>query len=397
MRRSIAPILCLLVPISCTGPYSAKQVAAKEERAIPVKVLRVHPAVIPELVTANGELFAEEVATVSAKVPGRVTRLMVDLGTQVSEGQVIAELEKDDYEFRVKQAEALVEQTRARLGITGKPTDEVVAEETAMVKAAAAARKEGTLIFATAQKLWKEGVISRIDLEKAGVASDASEARYQGAIEEVAQLRAQLVERRAQWALARQQLADSLLKAPFDGAVTRRHASQGEYLAVNSPVATIVREHPLRIRLEVPERMAPKVRIGQRIDVKLEGRAQTRAGRVVRMSPAIEATNRSLLVEGEIPNQDGALRPGSFVEGAITVNPNAQGIAVPLAALLSFAGIERMFVVKDGTLEERLVKTGRRLDDETVEVLAGLESGDQLVRNASDRMTKGAKAQVTAE
>ncbi|MDX1981833.1 MAG: efflux RND transporter periplasmic adaptor subunit [Bryobacteraceae bacterium] len=397
MRRSVFSVLCLLVSIACSGPYSAKKVAAKEERAIPVQVVRVAPQSIPEVVTATGELFAEEVATISAKVPGRVTKLLVDLGSQVEAGQVIAELETDDYDFRVRQSEALVEQTRARLGIAGKPTDDVVPEETAMVRQAAAARKEGTLIFATAQKLWNEGVISRIDLEKAGVASDASEARYQSAIEEVAQLRAQLAERRAQLSLARQQLSDAVLRAPFQGAVTRRIASQGEYLPVNSPVATIVRQHPLRIRLEVPERMAIKVRIGQRVDVKLEGRDATRAGRVVRMSPALEAANRSLLVEGEIPNQDGVLRPGSFVEGAITVNPNAQGIAAPLGALLSFAGIERMFVVKDGVLEERLVKTGRRFAEDRVEVLEGLQAGDQLVKNATDRMTKGAKAAPSQE
>lgn len=397
MRRSVFPVLCLLVSIACSGPYSAKKVAAKEERAIPVQVVRVAPQSIPEIITATGELFAEEVATISAKVPGRVTKLLVDLGSQVEAGQVIAELETDDYDFRVRQSEALVEQTRARLGLAGKPTDDVVPEDTAMVRQAAAARKEGTLIFATAQKLWNEGVISRIDLEKAGVASDASEARYQSAIEEVAQLRAQLAERRAQLSLARQQLSDAVLRAPFQGAVTKRIASQGEYLPVNSPVATIVRQHPLRIRLEVPERLAIKIRTGQRVDVKLEGRDATRAGRVVRMSPALEAANRSLLVEGEIPNQDGVLRPGSFVEGAITVNPNAQGIAAPLGALLSFAGIERMFVVKEGVLEERLVKTGRRFAEDRVEVLEGLQAGDQLVKNATDRMTKGANAAPSQE
>ncbi len=395
MLRKYLPVAAVLCFCACSGPYSTPNVAAKSEPPLTVQVRPVERRTIPEVVTANGELFAEDVATISAKVPGRVTKLMVDLGSQVEPGQIIAELEKDDYEFRVKQAEALVEQTRARLGIAGKDTDKVVPEETAMVRQAAASLKEGTLIFANATKLFKEGVISRVDFERAGVASQAAEARYQGALEEVSQLQAQLIERRAQLSLARQQLADSVLRAPFRGAVTRRTASQGEYLPVNAPVTTIVKQHPLRIRLEVPERQAYRVRIGQRIDVAMEGKTGMRTGRVVRMSPALESINRALLIEGEIPNQDGALRPGSFLEGSITVDPNAQGIAAPRGALLSFAGIERMFVVNKGVLEERLIRTGRRLGDDLVEVTEGLRSGESLVIDATDRMTKGQK--VTAK
>jgi multidrug efflux pump subunit AcrA (membrane-fusion protein) len=123
--------------------------------------------------------------------------------------------------------------------------------------------------------------------------------------------------------------------------------------------------------------------------VRLEGAPVVRSGRVVRLSPAIEAQGRSLLVEGEIPNPDGVLRPGSFVQGAITLNAEAQGISVPREAVLGFAGTERAFVVKQGVLEDRVLKTGRRLDDDRIEVLEGLASGDLLVSPANDRMTKG--------
>lgn len=395
MRAPLFVSFALLAATGCTGPYSTPKVAAKEENLARVKVQTLAMENIPEVVTANGELFAEEVATVSTKVPGRVTRLTVDLGSRVEAGQIVAELEKDDYEFRVSQAEALVEQTRARLGISGKETDAVVPEETAMVRQAAAGLREGKLIFANATKLFQEGVISKVDFERAGVAAQAAEARYQGAQEEVAQLRAQLIERRAQLSLARQQLSDSVIRAPFRAAVTKRDAAQGVYLPINAPVVTLVRQHPIRIRLEVPERQAAKVHIGQRIDVQMEGGGKTRSGRVVRMSPAIDATNRSLTVEGEIPNEDALLRPGAFVEGSITVNPNARGVAIPFKALLSFAGIERAFVVRDGALEERIVKTSRRLPGELVEITSGLQAGDRLVVDATDRMTKGQKVTIS--
>ncbi len=393
MRLLLAACTTLL--IGCTGPYSNQKVSAKESNpALPVKVERVVNSAIPEMITATGELFAEEMATVSAKVPGRVTKLFVDLGSLVKAGDILAELEKDDYEFRVKQSEALVEQTRARLGLSPEQTDDkVIPEQTAVVREAAAAVKEANFIFETTTRLQKDGVVSRIDFEKAQVRAQGAEARRQGAIEEVMQLRAQLTERRAQLSLARQQLSDCTIRAPFSGAITKRISNLGEYLGINAGVVSLVRQHPLRIRLEVPERQAAKVHPGQRIDIRLEGSA-VRTGAVVRLSPAIEAQNRSLLVEGEIPNTDGVLRPGSFTEGTITIDPNARGIAAPLDALLSFAGIERVYVVKDGALADRLVKTGRRLSGDRVEVLEGLKEGDQVVLRVNDRMVIGQKVVV---
>ena len=393
--------LLILIPLAallaaCSGPYSEGTVEAVgvAEETAEVRVERVEDGPIPEIVVANGELFAEEEATLGSKVPGRVVKIHVDLGDKVKAGQLLGELEKRDYEFRLRQAEALVAQTRAKLGLLDQPGDEVTPEETAIVKRAAAELKEARFVFQTTETLASEGVLSRIEREKAGVALEASEAAYQGALEDVMQLRAELTERRAQLELIKQNLEDCEIRAPFDGAVTERIASLGEYLPVNGPVVRIVRQDPLRLRLEVPERAAASVRIGQRIDVRVAGLTDTPSGRVVRISPAIDAASRSLLVEGLAPNPTGALRPGAFAEGVITVNPDARGMAVARDSVLSFAGVERVFVVVGGKLEDRVIKTGRLLDDDRVEVLEGVESGAQVVRQVTDRLTPGQPARV---
>lgn len=384
-----------LLLTSCSGPYDPGGAAAAktDEPVAIVKTVMVTRSTLPEVISANGELFAEEMTTVSAKVPGRVAKLYADLGSVLKAGDIVAELEKTEYEFRVRQSEAAVDQIRARLAISNRPDEEFEPERTATVREAAAALKEARFIFETTAKLQKEGVVSRIEFEKAQVRRDGIEAHYSAVVADVMQLRAQLSERRANLALARQQLDDCIIRAPFDGAVTRRPSSPGEYLGVNAPILTLVRQHPLRVRLEVPERLAPRVQRGQPIEVRLEGAPVVRTGRVVRLSPAIEAQGRSLTVEGEIPNLDGVLRPGSFVQGTITLNANAQGIAVPRNAVLGFAGIERAYVVNNGVLEDRIVKTGRRLDDDRIEVLEGLSAGERLVSPVSDRMTKGQKVQ----
>ena len=237
-------------------------------------------------------------------------------------------------------------------------------------------------------------MVAQADFDQARSNLLIAEARHQAAIEEVFQTRAQLVERRAQLDLARQQLADTTIRAPFKGAVTRRQAALGEYLSINAPVVSLVRSHPLRLRLEVPERLAAKVRHGQRVDLRVEGIAISRSGTVVRISPSIEVQNRSLLVEAEVPNQDGALRAGSFAEGSVVVNPDARGIAIASRAVLSYAGVDRVFVVENGTAAERVVRTGRRLSGERVEILEGLKPGDPVIVEGADRLAPGQKVRV---
>ena len=109
MLRNLAFLLLLAITVGCSGPYSTDKVAAKETAATEVSVIPVAKLSMPEVVTANGELFAEESTNVTNKVPGRIAKMYVDLGSVVKAGDVLAELETDDYRFRVQQTEALAQ------------------------------------------------------------------------------------------------------------------------------------------------------------------------------------------------------------------------------------------------------------------------------------------------
>lgn len=394
MSRVLIPTLLSIFVCGCTGPYSNPTVKATTDRPPVVRVEKAEALSIPEVVSATGELLAEEQATLRAKVAGRVVKMNVDLGSRLEAGEVVAELERDDYELRLKQAEAAVEQTRARLGLGPKDGDKVDPEKTAIVRQAAASLKEARLMHTNATELFKRGIVSNVDYQRAGVNLQGAEARQQAAIEEVYRTQAEILQKRHEIALAKQQLTDTVIRAPFRGAVTQRIAGLGEYLAVNAPAVVLVRWHPLRVRLQVPERQAFKVKAGQRIDLTLEGNAAPKPGRVVRLSPAMDAQNRSLVVEGEIPNESGVLRAGAFIEAEITVNPEARGIAVPSKSVLNFAGVDRVFLEEGGVLAERIVKIGRRLDGGKVEVVQGLEAGRRFVLEPSDRFTPGMKVSV---
>ncbi len=369
-----------VVAAGCDGE-PASRAAERGEGEAP-RTVRVVPAVrgeLPEVVAVAGTLAAEEEVVLGMKVAGRIGQVTVDLGSRVGRGQLLARLVPTDFMLRVRQAEAALEQARARLGLGPEDAgDQVDAEQTALVVQARAVLAEAQARRDRARALFAEQLLPRADLDEAEASFQVAQGRYQDASDEVLNRRALLAQRRSEVDLARQQLADSVLLAPFAGAVRERQAVPGQFVSAGQPVVTLVRIHPLRLRLAVPERAAANVRIGQQVRVGVEGDPRTYSGRVARLSPAIEETNRTLLVEAEVPNRDGALRPGAFAAAEILTSGGRPVVFVPASAIVNFAGIEKVLTVADGKSVEKRVRTGRRVG-ERVEVVEGLAAGEDVV------------------
>jgi RND family efflux transporter MFP subunit len=279
----------------------------------------------------------------------------------------------------VQQAEAALQQARARLGLSPDGRDDRVdPQHTPLVRQGQAMLHEARRSHERMTTLWERQLIAHAELDTATAELQVAEGRYADAIEEVRNRQAVLAERRSDLAIARQQLLDSELKAPLDGAVRQRHASAGEYLAAGSPVVTVVRIHPLRLRLAVPERVAADVRVGQQVNVKVEGDRTVYQGQVARLSPAISEEDRTLAIEAEVPNEHGRLRPGAFAEAEIVTAAAEQAIFVPASSVVTFAGIEKVMTVRDGLSVETRIKTGRRIEDR-VEIIEGLKPEELVV------------------
>ena len=118
--------------------------------------------------------------------------------------------------------------------------------------------------------------------------------------------------------------------------------------------------HPLRLRLAVPERGASGAKVGAPVRVTVEGDNAVYKGTLVRVSPSIQELGRTLMVEAEIPNERGTLRPGAFAKAEIVTSAAKPTVFVPGAALLTFAGVEKVMSVKDGKAIEIRVTSGRR-------------------------------------
>jgi len=138
-----------------------------------------------------------------------------------------------------------------------------------------------------------------------------------------------------------------------------------------------VRQHPLRLQLAVPERASTSLRVGQPVRVTVEGDPTVHEGRVSRVSPSIAEGTRTLPIEAEIPNVEGTLRPGTFAKADIVTAEN-QAIMIPQSALVVFAGVEKILVVKDGKAREKRVRTGLRVGDR-VELIDGVSAGDVVI------------------
>jgi multidrug efflux pump subunit AcrA (membrane-fusion protein) len=377
---SISLLLICLAGAACKSgyPVAQRQAADNMAAARQVKTARVVEMPVGETVTVNGTLAAYDQTTVSVKVPGRLKSISVDLGTVVRRGQLIAELEPEDYKLRVQQAEAALAQTRARLGLTPEGTDDRVdPERTATVRQAQAVLDEARFNRSRAQKLVEQGVVSRAEFDSADSVYKVAQGRYQDALEEIRNRQALLSQRRSELALAVQQLQATSIHAPLSGIVQQKRASVGEYLAAGTAVVDIVQMDPLRLQAEVPERDAPNVRSGQNVRVTVEGDANVYLGQIKRLSPTIKEQNRMLMVEADVRN-NGQLRPGSFAHAEIVTNDSSMAVTVPSSAVIVFAGIEKVIIVQNGKALEKPITTGRRINEWT-EVLAGVKVGESVI------------------
>lgn len=355
--------------------------AATVADARQVKLAEVEHRTLERTVDVIGSLGAYDSATVSVKVGGRLHRLDVDLGDVVEVGNQLAQIEQRDYDLDVRQAEAQLAQARVRLGMDPDGGSDAPSADLAslnLVKRAQAELTEARRNLERTVPLSQRGISPQSELESLELAVEVAETRYEEALEEARHRMALLQERETQVEIARQRRSDTIIRAPFTGAVVQRIAGLGEYLNAGDPVVRLVRTDRLRLRVEVPERRAALVQKGQPLRFTVENETREHEATVTRLSPLIDEGRRVLQVEADVDNP-GTLRPGAFARGRIVIKDDDPAITVPPDAIASFAGVDRAFIVADGEAVARTVTIGRR-SDEWMEITDGLEPDDQVIR-----------------
>lgn len=392
-RRAASALVVAACLVGCPG--TADETKSGAPVGIPVSIAAAERSSVQRTVDVVGTLFGDEDVTLSCKVTGRLKAIHADVGDVVSSGALLAELEPDDFARAVSVADWALRQTLARLGV-----DRVPAETFQVDQVATVVRARAQLVNAEAKhKRLSElgaggrGIVAEQELKDAETEVAVAAANVD--VERLAAraLVAEAEQRQVELEVARNRLIDARLRAPAGGrawAVAARSASEGEYLREGSAVFRVVASDPLKLRVTVPERHVPDVRVGQAVRLTVEAFGEKEfPGAVSRVNPTVDPENRTFGVEVTVPNGTGELRPGSFARAEILTRTE-EAVLVPFESVVSVAGIDKLFLLAadEAHVREVLVEPGAR-HGASVEV-QGIEAGARVIASGQSVLSDGA-------
>jgi RND family efflux transporter MFP subunit len=360
----------------------------------PVEIT-AEPAVedrIGRMLRVTGTLTADEEAEVAAETTGRVVGTPVERGSRVSEGSALIALSPTEAQAAASDAEASVAQLEARLAI--EPGQTFSIDNVPEVAAAKATRELADAEFGRIRSLLEQRVVSQAEFDQRRTQVEATANQYRAARNAAQQQYRMLEGAKARLTAARKALADTVVRAPFAGLVVERKVSVGDFVTRGTKVATVVKVAPLRVELTVPEQSAGLVRAGGSMRLQVDASpGRYFEGQVRFVSPAFRPDQRALTVEAIVPNDDGALKPGMFASAEIALPADAPSVVVPSAAVATEAGVSHVFVVRDSSVEQRMITTGVSVGGRT-EVRQGVAAGERVATSRLGALSDGARVRV---
>ncbi|HKP71235.1 MAG TPA: efflux RND transporter periplasmic adaptor subunit [Pyrinomonadaceae bacterium] len=434
---STALLGILITALVSTGCGSSANSAThansnSEPEVVDVTTTAASVVPIPTYIEATGNLTSDAQTDVAPAVAGKIVEVNFDIGSYVTQGSVLLRLDPRDAQIRLEQARAGVEQqrqavqqaeanseqslatlrqTQARLGVKDGETFQI--KDFSQVKTVTAQLQLAETELKRTERLLESGDISRgiydqrraqrdallgqLDEARSNAAVaikaiDTARAAYEATKSAVGVARASLANSETQVDAAQKAVSDTSVLAPISGYVAERTADLGEYISPSAPntkIATLVRTSVLRVRIDVPEQDIGKVATGQGVSVSTSAWPDRNfAGTVVRISPSLNATARTLVVEAEIQNVDGLLKPGQFATVRITQSKPEPAVMIPVKSVKTVGDTNSVFVVKDGIARETFVQLGL-LEGEMIQVKSGVIEGDQVVTGDLSKLADG--------
>jgi RND family efflux transporter MFP subunit len=372
---------------ACTSNTTTVSAEAKPE-PLAIATARVENRQIDRFLRVTGSLAADEQAEVSAETTGRVIDTPVERGTRVEQGTVLARISGSEASAQLQEAEANAGQIEARLGLAaGQPFD---SRRVPDVMNAKASLELAEAEFGRMKSLLEQKVVSQSEFDQRRTQVEAARQQYQMAHNAAEQSYRSLLAARARIALARKGMADTVVRAPFNGLVAERLVSVGDYVTRGTRVATVVRIHPMRVELTVPEQSVSLVSVGQSVRLTVDAYPNEVFEAKVRfVSPTLRTDQRALTVEALASNHDGRLKPGLFATASIQQPASSPALLVPFTAVETISGTSRVYVVNGGKAEERIVTLGERVGDR-IEITSGVKKDEVVAAEPRGRLTDGA-------
>ena len=346
----VAFAACALILAGC--PESSAPPVAAGGAALPGVVVR--PELTPIERQLDGTIEAVNQGTVSAQTAGRVAEILYDVNDFVPAGAVILRLRSTEQRAGLTQAQAALREAQAR-------------------------ESEAQTQYQRIADMYQRKVVPRAKFDEATANRAAAEAR--------------LVAARAAVTTAREGVEYTAVRAPYAGVVTRRHVEVGESVSPGTPLMSGLSLQYLRVAVNVPQSIVPKVRSIKKAAVYVDGRRIEAERLTVFPVASAAGTFRARL---DLPENAADLYPGMLVKVGFVVG-EAQRLLVPVAAVIERGEITAVYVIDaDGRTSMRQVRTGRRFG-ERVEVLAGLAADEKVALDPLAALRQLASAPRTAE
>jgi membrane fusion protein (multidrug efflux system) len=350
MRAAV--VFALLASLASLSSCKKKgdDAASKAPPAPPVKVplAPVEEAPAPDVLTLTGMIAADQRSEVTADTQGKVIAVLVERGQRVKMGQPVVQLDVRTAALSAREAQANLESARAQ---------KQLAEEECK----------------RAQTLLDKGAITRSEYDRQ-VTQCTSTLQQVSA----AQARADMISK---------SVADGLVRAPFDGQVTEKSVSPGEWVAPARTLFTLVDDDPLKIELSVPEAAVRAIQKGQKVDLTAIAQPDKHYTATVNRIGGEISKSRALIVEATIDPQSD-LVPGMFAEAHVTIGQVVR-LVVPKTAVVQRGKGWHAFVAVGGELKDNIVQVGPSLDADRVAILQGLKKGDQIVTQVTAQIVDG--------
>ena len=417
--QSIAVLAALGALFSCGKPPAAAEV--KSAPAVTVRTARASVRHIPVSFDETGTFVADELSNIAPSVAGLVIRTPVDTGAFVKQGQVICELDHRDAQLRLQQtraqlaeATAGVRQAQLRIGVGSGKFEETKVPEVAAARAnyesSQALARQAAADAQRYANLVSSGDVSRSAFEKARTQQETAEAQSSAARQQyeaslngarqsyqgVSSSEASLDAVRAQVAQSEKGLADTYIRAPFAGFLSARPVAAGEYVALTTSIATVVRIGTLKLQLQTPEQRAAQVKTGMAVLARISAYPDREfTGKVSAVNPAVDPNSRVFILEARFPNPDNALRPGMFATARVVLPGGQDAVFVTRQAVVRDKTTDSnlVYVVDHGQARVRVVLTGESQGD-TVRVSSGLTGSEVVAISNQSQLFDGAAVKL---
>ncbi len=338
---ALVPLLSIL---ACDQPESAAPASsgqAAASLAVDVSTVRAQRGSITQVISAPGSLVARRESRIGAEVRARIERVYVSEGDRVEAGDPLFQIDPSAYEMNLRQAIAGADVARAE-------------------------RRQLESDLARARKLMTENVVAEQEIERLETLLEVSRARQSQAAEAVA--------------IARHNLEQTVIKAPYSGSVAARLADEGTTALVQPQTIVVVLQETaeLEAHATIPESQLALVRVGDTALVHVEGLPEAIRTEISAVSDTIDPATRTYLVKMRIPNPDYSLKAGVFAHIEIEPSEKTEALLVPRMAIRTEDGRTRVLLVEDGRAVAANVQIGV-VSESFAEVLSGLNDGDEVI------------------